>query len=563
MPIQKEKMVINPQINLNADYGQAIIHLAWDWDRAAKEGFLLFGMVELFPRNSGLLSGSDAIHKSLDREGYHSASLQRFWISADEAIKWYEDCRRGVVLELNPKDKNPRKFKFAPLSEEPVWPNLTTVIDSDLQTAPFLADWHRCARLHHLIPINDGFVSSLWNPRQKEKALKWLSDHLFFDFRDYPELLGSIHLIAPNPVFRDIDIKGIPGQDKESLESVLVKFHLWPEQTVDHLKLTVRDIRPTGAVNIRTFDLSAPTLKIDFGHEIYKMDIAVTCPYRGLLFWKNPTTFIKSIMSIRGDKRKIVLIDENKGSSVEYETDLTYPESSTIIGAKQSLPPALEVIIKSHEMRRRRSEAKRLDQHLFRNQTNEAESFVKGVIGPAKEQVLIVDPYFTTLHELIRFGLAPQNPSVLVQILTSAKGFRQLAHDQDLSSETPNNCFRCLLNLLRLSKDKSARKDFAKIFDKFCQEFSGQTQIQTNKIEIKVMTGKKPDTHDRFVVVDDQVWIIGGSLNNFGGRLTAAIKFPDPGPVRKTLETLWEEASELQKWIESRERIDGETKQMG
>ncbi len=162
MPIQKENMIIDPQRNMRMDYGQAIIHLAWDWDGSAGEGSLVFGMVELFPKESMPPSETEAIHKELDRRGDHSVSLQRFQVPADEAIKWYEACRRGEALELNPKGKNPRGFKLAPLSEEPVWPNLTTLIDSDFQTVPFLADWHRCPRLHHLIPIQDEFINSLW-----------------------------------------------------------------------------------------------------------------------------------------------------------------------------------------------------------------------------------------------------------------------------------------------------------------------------------------------------------------------------------------------------------------
>jgi hypothetical protein len=561
MPIQKENMLVDPPKNMGDDYAKATIHLAWDRDKSAEQGSefsLVFGVVELFPKDMVLPSDTDAIYKRLDRQDQHSMGLRRYQVSANEAIQWYEDCRQGIALELKPKGKNRRKFKLASLSEEPVWPNLTTAIDSDLETVPFLADWHRCPRLHHLIPAQDGFINSLWNPEQEDKALKWLSEHLFFDFKDYPELLGSIHLVAPNPIFRDVDIKGIPSQNKENPESVLVKFHLWPSQTVENLKLTVRDISPTGAVNIRTFDLSSPNLKIDFAHEIYKTDIFVTCPDRGVLFWDKPMTFIRSIrsdMSIQS-KREITLIDENKKSSVKYERDLIHPVGSTVIGAKEPLPPAMGVIIESQGMRRRHSEAARLDQRLFRDQRDEAERFVKGVIKPAKKRVLIIDPYLTTLHELLRFGLAPQNPSILVQILTSARGFKQRAHEQRIQdsslSKKQNRWFRQLLNLLNISSEKKIdSKESAKIFDQFCKEFSGQTGINT--IEIKVMTGKEPDAHDRFLVVDDQVWLIGTSLNNIGDRLTAAIKFPDPGPILNSLETLWKEAEELQKWLKDRE----------
>lgn len=45
-------------------------------------------------------------------------------------------------------------------------------------------------------------------------------------------------------------------------------------------------------------------------------------------------------------------------------------------------------------------------------------------------------------------------------------------------------------------------------------------------IECRVLTGKKAELHDRFIVADDNVWMLGCSLNEFGSRATTLIRVP-------------------------------------
>jgi len=58
------------------------------------------------------------------------------------------------------------------------------------------------------------------------------------------------------------------------------------------------------------------------------------------------------------------------------------------------------------------------------------------------------------------------------------------------------------------------------------------------KLSVKVMTGDKPEIHDRFLVVDDTVWFSGNSLNNIGERAGVMIKLPDPEPVIESLSAI-------------------------
>ena len=65
--------------------------------------------------------------------------------------------------------------------------------------------------------------------------------------------------------------------------------------------------------------------------------------------------------------------------------------------------------------------------------------------------------------------------------------------------------------------------------------------------EIKVLRGgKHPPVHDRFLVIDGDVWLTGNSLNSIGERASVMLKLPDAGAVRARLERLFDEAQSLQ-----------------
>lgn len=72
------------------------------------------------------------------------------------------------------------------------------------------------------------------------------------------------------------------------------------------------------------------------------------------------------------------------------------------------------------------------------------------------------------------------------------------------------------------------------------------------------MTGDKPLIHDRFLIIDDEVWFSGNSLNDIGNRLSMLIRLPNPGEildVLKELESKPERRIEtMEEWKNKRER---------
>ena len=130
--------------------------------------------------------------------------------------------------------------------------------------------------------------------------------------------------------------------------------------------------------------------------------------------------------------------------------------------------------------------------------------------------MLIVDQYFGA-DELFRFGLANGNPSIPIRVLTSAARLKKAS------------------DALTEIRGATLLREWQRVSD----------ALNTNPIEIRAMPGDPPPVHDRFMVVDDAVWLLGSSLNAFGSAGTLLVMLPDPAPVRAALEDAWNAAHAL------------------
>jgi hypothetical protein len=62
---------------------------------------------------------------------------------------------------------------------------------------------------------------------------------------------------------------------------------------------------------------------------------------------------------------------------------------------------------------------------------------------------------------------------------------------------------------------------------------------EVNHTIVRVMTGKHPAIHDRFLIVDDRAWLLGSSLGAFGERGSMLVELPFPTQVLPELERVW------------------------
>ena len=133
--------------------------------------------------------------------------------------------------------------------------------------------------------------------------------------------------------------------------------------------------------------------------------------------------------------------------------------------------------------------------------------FVQKLVGSARNHVVFVDPYFDHI-DVRRFALAQQYDEVVVAVLTG--------RGKNLWSETslPDG-------------------DIQIAGDAFVADLSElEAELQALKRatpDIRLMGGSARTYHDRFLLIDEEVWHVGHSFNQIGyGELSVAVRIPQP-----------------------------------
>ena len=541
MRIQEEApLPLNPLATFDEDYERAVVHLAWNRrhrDGEADERTLLFAFVELIPTEippppDDYDPKDDRFHERLGGQSEHFVYVRHAVVPAREGLAWYLGCRRGVAV-LPGKDGHfpdaagATPLRLADLGEEPAWPTLVCAAD-DSDVIPFAPDWAECPRTHHLVPLADFNLDGLWSKPEEERARAWLEDHLHFSLEDYPEYWGSVHLVAPNPVYRELHVR--LQQRTPPAESVLMRFEPRAGKRVKGLELLYRGGRLSGKMYAHTVPVQSEWMRMNFPGNAQACQEDVIDPIRGLLKNANlMSAFIKSVQ-----------INMNLGGTLEVrgptpESTYTVSRSSPAdrVGTQETakVASAQQRLSEAAGRRNKRAAAAQHDQRWFRGQQEEAVDVLRGLIHEANREVLLVDPYFGGV-ELVKFMLAVGREDIPVRVLTSAE-------------------------LLKKSRPQTGASTPAGevLFDVLQQVRSHQ---RMNPFEVKVMTGDRPAIHDRFLLVDDRIWLLGSSLEEFGSRGTMMVSLPDPDPVREQLTKAWNDALDLETWVERRRKIAGD-----
>lgn len=500
------------------DYNHALIHLAWY--REGQKRYLIFGMVELFPAEFPVPDASDEFSLPVKSFGERSCIyVRRFSVAAKDALYWYLECRNGNMIIPEAAGQLPNiKLITCGLAEEPTWPHLITTND-----LPFHC-WG-AVRAHHLVQeVVPEEVSKLFASAGKnaETIINWLKDRLFFDLQHYQEWKGSLHLIAPNPVFRSFHQRlGVSADGSESSDCHL---ELRAGRDLTALDLYLSERHQTGIVSFCRKEITSPFFSIPHIDRTEQVEYMINSSRYGVLDWHEPVSFIRSIQfqSNIVNGKKIVNIPDSRSES--YEVQQLSSASTGIVGDKES-GSSISAHLRKHDvLRKRRKESERLGQKWFHGNQEEATIFVRQLIMNAQRRVFIVDPYFATV-ELFSFALATSRSEIEVVILTAAED-----------------------NLMNSDRADVTREAGEVLYSQV------QAYGQNGKIKVFVMTGDPPPVHDRFLVVDNEVWLSGNSLHTIGKRAGMMIKLPYPDEVARNLENLLTSGrvKPLEQWVMDR-----------
>jgi hypothetical protein len=370
-----------------------------------------------------------------------------------------------------------------------------------------------------------GDQSDLLKPNEYKSFKIKMKEWLPFELTDRPLLLGSCHFILMNPLFSEVHQR--LDSAKPSQLNVLLKAN--PKADLKTLKAIIHEIRPNGIAQSFEITPVQTLFSIDFGYEPHEVSLEIVCSQRGVLYISEPATFIHSIhieMGLITGTKKVFVPANSLGKAPEsYSIPMIKPGEGSVVGNSLPVQSALLSVIRDLSDYKQRKDAES-SQRWF-NDVNDAKMAIREIIGRAVKEVLIVDPYFG-VRELQSFALATTSTKAEIKILSSAAFLKEKNNGQT----------------------KESGEHLAKQFKSLA------SQKIPNKIEIRVMPGKKPDIHDRFLGIDGQIWLLGSSLNEFGSRGTMMVKLQHPESIQSKLQEVWNISFQLEVFIAGRGKKD-------
>lgn len=475
---------------LETDYLHAVIDMTCLFHD--KVCYLIFASAQLFPAELDAPAEEKLTSYPVKKlKGGSRLVHRRYVVTAKQALTWYDNCLDGEV-QLLCGDERSHQPQHEQLLAEPPWPHLSTTEDFVA-----LSDIDGVRRVHHLMPASCPLmISQLCDT--DPAAVEWLGVELGIDFLRHPEQFGSVHLLLPNPVLRGLQIK--LHIDKHGLDNTVLWLSPRRDHTAAGLEVIMVEYRPTGISAIHSVIAQGPYIEIPHAGTAEKFDLFIRCAERGVLESRRDRSYTRQMdfgLEVTGSK-KAIKVPGKEGHS--FNVDVRERVSESLLGEPHRANDIPGRLRKGHYDRKRALAAESLGQKWLHRNQEEATSFVRELIGAAKSRVWIIDPYFATT-ELFSFAAATAYLTTKVIVLTGAS--------TALAKPDKNEEGREAGEVMLLNTNQSSMQH----------------------IQVRVMTGAMPTVHDRFLVIDEDVWFTGNSLNSLGERAGMMIKLPAPGPV--------------------------------
>ena len=531
------------------DYHGALVRLATM--RAARKQYLLFGYVELFPRDIPVPESFRAGEKPWTVPklgGSVTLAVSAEQMSVVGALAWYEEAARGRVTITGTTP--PVELVAPPLGFEPSLGRFSVGED-----VPFAAQWHGGPRIHRLVPM-DPPAEAVQSLRSSTKAREWLTANAGFDPFDYEEWLASLSLLAPDPLLTRISFF-TPERNPDGSERVVFQAHRrryehYPDADADALNLVLLQRRPSGWTEIlpTPFDPDGFAIK-DYPEPVSETGYAISCPVRGLLRMVPPTSLIRQISVGLGIVNTVLNVEVPAGGrrkpAASYQTSRVTESGGVHVGEALPISGTIQ-IIKLQEARKVRVQRQSAPQRLFGGYESdkdelssddlgrmrgEAEAYVANLVAMARRRVIFVDPDFG-VREFQNYALRVMRDGVAVKILTGAPHMRRALQGDDITDalaaeQTAPSAPPGILLLHHL------------------QHVQGKLGLGAP--EVFVMPGsRKPIFHDRFLVIDDIVWSSGPSFNELGERIGIISQVHEPSNVIAAVERAISRAKPLVEW---------------
>ena len=532
---------------------------------------LLFGSVSLLtPDRPKPVGGVGVGQHKIGPTGAR-VFMRRVVMTGADALAWYRsiggsDFQTPIPTDPDERDKrlDGRPLVSGIFSDNPEWPLLALPLAEGLfgpdagDPAPFMGSVP--SRIHRRLGDAAGFEKV----KDAPDAVLFLKRRLHIDLVNYPEYLGGLALVVPDPIILRIDHFLIPRQGPEP-EKVMRRLVARPGQSLAGLRMTILEKRANLLTRFETLDV--PTDGVVVIHQNLPAEESgylVTHPDRGLLVYGAPAGFIRSIVLNMGIVGRTVNVEapttDSPTSALErYQVSEIAQESPIVIGEGSANETAGRVA-QAEARRMRQAQARRYDQTWFEDgNRKKALDFIRVRMGRARHRIRVADPYFGAA-QVGQFLHAVPRTNVEIQILTSRLAFAfnpygeaGFSSKEKQEGALPITAKEVTAGSTRNAADTGKQRRFEQqrlqAFERSLATFDTRG-IQD--VSVLVMIGRPPPLHDRFLVVGDTVWFMGHSFNALGDRGSLILQVPDPTPILEQLDCMIKRATAFAAYAKAR-----------
>lgn len=524
-----------------SDYASACIRTALY--RVGNTKHLIYAGIELCPNELNLPKESEANQYVIQNSNKRVFELNAFHIpDIRKAINWFN----GEAEDLLPSYIKFEEQNF--LTEPPEFPKLSY----SRARCSFTPNWANDPRISRKIPLEEpinsisGLADEIRTAKNVEAELlteyheNLLSAHtgltqfLGFDPFTHVDFLQNKVLLAPNPIFRSFFWNPIKNESDQEID---IFVSIEPREKIEQQDLYIRlfEHRNDSITNSTTKLLRPQETSFIWkvGREVSQVSWEVICECRGLISKSEPHGLIRQFISTISPITQVKSIEISDGGRRKPKQTVTThshgkPIISKIGNGTDPKSPLLKLTPRENQ-REILLGSELQNQFLLNKGKAAAQNIIRSLISRARSQLMIIDPYFG-YRELGVYGYANGQYGVTPKILTGADFLKTPV------SETSK-------------KMSSSDEDAQTITNGKALYGTIEKNASNLPIDTKVMSGEGTSIHDRFLVIDNEVWMLGPSLNEVGERLGVLVKLHKPSELIERLVEIWNTCPTLSEWL--------------
>lgn len=340
-----------------------------------------------------------------------------------------------------------------------------------------------------------------------QKAGEFTSRYLNFDISTAQEHLGNIYLCGCNPLLRKYNLSLLDSNKRLLVEmneragkSIVGAILLLEEKRGTQIGFSIKVIIES---IFQIIDL--PYFPDELITTIYDIDGRLLEKHYGV--WVNIAANLRfggtelHLTIEKDDKTELIKIPKyGKGQEVKVGA---YDHSNA-------------QYFKQAAQNRRFLELEQSKEFIFFPGNNgdkeKAEIHIREIVSNASTRCMFLDPYFGAVDMV--YAMVVQNIGFPVQIISSANFLRGKIN------KNPDS-------ITHAEKLLQVIEDYKRLFP-------------NQEIECRVLIGNnRSPLHDRYIIVDNKVYLLGSSFNEFGSRATTLSKVPTPDRMITQAEKWW------------------------